>query len=63
MPDCQQGQTPLHAATARGTLAMVKLLLEHKANPGQKDSASGSTPLTIAADFGKRSMVKKEANR
>ena len=38
-----QGQTPLHAAAARGTLAMVKLLLDHNASPRQRDGAEGST--------------------
>uniref|UniRef100_A0A672RY02 Uncharacterized protein n=1 Tax=Sinocyclocheilus grahami TaxID=75366 RepID=A0A672RY02_SINGR len=50
---CQSGddQTPLHCAARMGHKELVKLLLEHKANPDSTTTA-GHTPLHIAAREG-----------
>lgn len=47
----QDDQTPLHCAARMGHNEMVKLLLEHKANPNSTTTA-GHTPLHIASREG-----------
>uniref|UniRef100_A0A3B5AR00 Uncharacterized protein n=1 Tax=Stegastes partitus TaxID=144197 RepID=A0A3B5AR00_9TELE len=47
----QDDQTPLHCASRMGHKEIVKLLLEHKANPNSTTTA-GHTPLHIAAREG-----------
>uniref|UniRef100_A0A4W5RI57 Ankyrin 1 n=1 Tax=Hucho hucho TaxID=62062 RepID=A0A4W5RI57_9TELE len=47
----QDDQTPLHCACRMGHKELVKLLLEHKANPNST-TTSGHTPLHIAAREG-----------
>lgn len=47
----QDDQTPLHCAARMGHKELVKLLLEHKANPDSSTTA-GHTPLHIAAREG-----------
>lgn len=47
----QDDQTPLHCAARMGHKELVKLLLEHKANPDATTTA-GHTPLHIAAREG-----------
>uniref|UniRef100_A0A673JL35 Uncharacterized protein n=1 Tax=Sinocyclocheilus rhinocerous TaxID=307959 RepID=A0A673JL35_9TELE len=47
----QDDQTPLHCAARMGHKELVKLLLEHKANPDSTTTA-GHTPLHIAAREG-----------
>lgn len=47
----QDDQTPLHCAARMGHKELVKLLLEHKANPDSATTA-GHTPLHIAAREG-----------
>jgi len=58
--------TALAAATVKGNVAMVKILLENKANPDVKD-ATGMTPLLYAAQFDNKEMItlllKYKANR
>uniref|UniRef100_A0A667XE13 Ankyrin 1 n=1 Tax=Myripristis murdjan TaxID=586833 RepID=A0A667XE13_9TELE len=50
-PFVQDDQTPLHCAARMGHKELVKLLLEHKANPDSATTA-GHTPLHIAAREG-----------
>lgn len=47
----QDDQTPLHCAARMGHKELVKLLLDHKANPDSATTA-GHTPLHIAAREG-----------
>src|SRR2546422_3609061 len=51
------GATPLHYAAEHGYLAVVKLLLEHKADVNAK-ARTGRTPLFAAADFNRLEVVK-----
>ncbi|XP_061553541.1 ankyrin-1 isoform X5 [Phycodurus eques] len=52
VPFCyQDDQTPLHCAARMGHKELVKLLLEHKANPDSSTTA-GHTPLHIAGREG-----------
>uniref|UniRef100_A0A8C4ILN3 Ankyrin-1 n=1 Tax=Dicentrarchus labrax TaxID=13489 RepID=A0A8C4ILN3_DICLA len=55
-PD-QDDQTPLHCAARMGHKELVKLLLEHKANPNSTTTA-GHTPLHIAAREGHVQTVR-----
>lgn len=55
-PD-QDDQTPLHCAARMGHKELVKLLLEHKANPNSTTTA-GHTPLHIAAREGHAQTVR-----
>lgn len=50
-PHVQDDQTPLHCAARMGHKELVKLLLEHKANPDSATTA-GHTPLHISAREG-----------
>uniref|UniRef100_A0A673BQ29 Ankyrin-1 n=1 Tax=Sphaeramia orbicularis TaxID=375764 RepID=A0A673BQ29_9TELE len=50
-------QTPLHCASRMGHKELVKLLLEHKANPNSTTTA-GHTPLHIAAREGHVQTVR-----
>lgn len=47
----QDDQTPLHCAARMGHKELVKLLIEHKANPDSATTA-GHTPLHISAREG-----------
>ena len=42
------GRTPLHRAAKRGHVDIVKLLLEHGANPNIQENKYGYTPLHVA---------------
>lgn len=53
----QDDQTPLHCAARMGHKDLVKLLLEHKANPNSTTTA-GHTPLHIAAREGHAQTVR-----
>uniref|UniRef100_A0AAQ5ZTW0 Ankyrin 1, erythrocytic a n=1 Tax=Amphiprion ocellaris TaxID=80972 RepID=A0AAQ5ZTW0_AMPOC len=53
----QDDQTPLHCAARMGHKELVKLLLEHKANPNSTTTA-GHTPLHIAAREGHVQTVR-----
>lgn len=62
LPDClplpqQDDQTPLHCAARMGHKELVKLLLDHKANPNSTTTA-GHTPLHIAAREGHAQTVR-----
>uniref|UniRef100_A0A3B3UJE6 Uncharacterized protein n=1 Tax=Poecilia latipinna TaxID=48699 RepID=A0A3B3UJE6_9TELE len=62
LPDClplpqQDDQTPLHCAARMGHKELVKLLLDHKANPNSTTTA-GHTPLHIAAREGHVQTVR-----
>jgi ankyrin repeat protein len=50
-PVLGDGATPLMRAAKKGDVTVVRLLLEHGADPGQA-SASGATPLMLAAGYG-----------
>ncbi|MDB6109950.1 MAG: Ankyrin repeat-like protein [Pedosphaera sp.] len=50
--------TPLNKAVNNGQLAVVKFLLENKANIESKEQGSGKTPLLAAADRGKLELVE-----
>lgn len=56
LPD-QDDQTPLHCAARMGHKELVKLLLDHKANPNATTTA-GQTPLHIAAREGHVQTVR-----
>lgn len=56
-PCVQDDQTPLHCAARMGHKELVKLLLEHKANPDSATTA-GHTPLHIAAREGHGQTVR-----
>ncbi|KAF3491740.1 ankyrin [Arthroderma uncinatum] len=47
-PPIAREQTPLHWAASNGSVAVVKALLQHGANPVARDS-TGSTPALCAA--------------
>lgn len=49
-------QTPLMLAARKGSLPLVKLLLEHEADPNVKAS-EGDTPLMLAARYGREEIV------
>lgn len=51
------GWTPLHYASTRGHLAMMRLLLEHHAYI-DAESPNGTTPLMMAAHYGTTDAVK-----
>ena len=51
------GNCPIHAATWSGNVEMVKLLLEHGADP-KKANEDGKTPRSIAVDNGILRMIK-----
>lgn len=53
----QDDQTPLHCASRMGHKELVKLLLDHKANPNSTTTA-GHTPLHIAAREGHVQTVR-----
>ncbi|HEY1565853.1 MAG TPA: ankyrin repeat domain-containing protein [Solirubrobacteraceae bacterium] len=46
--------TALHEAARRGSLAMLRLLVEHGANPNLRDSGYDATPAGWAEHFGQR---------
>ncbi|GIX72966.1 ankyrin-1 [Caerostris extrusa] len=50
--------SPLHHASAKGSLIITNILLKHGANPNNVDP-HGLTPLHYAAEFGKLKIVKK----
>ncbi|XP_065194065.1 ankyrin repeat domain-containing protein 54-like [Sycon ciliatum] len=50
------GRTPLHVAAAAGNNQMVRLLLDHGANPSLQDNV-GNTPLHLAACTSKVATV------
>jgi ankyrin repeat protein len=47
-PVSTAGRTPLHLAAGSGELAVVKLLLDHGADPKAKDPEFRATPLQWA---------------
>ena len=47
-PINKTGRTPLHVAAGSGELAVVKLLLEHGADPAARDPEFHATPLQWA---------------
>jgi ankyrin repeat protein len=51
-----EGYTPLHKAAWRGHEAIVRLLLDGKANPSLKES-TGLTPLDMARSAKKEAVV------
>jgi ankyrin repeat protein len=53
----KDNSTPLHEAVIVGNLAMVKFLLENKANPNAKD-ANGNTPAHKAAKIFKLDILE-----
>ncbi len=57
LPSGQDDQTPLHCAARMGHKELVKLLLDHKANPNSTTTA-GHTPLHIAAREGHVQTVR-----
>ena len=48
--------TAIAAAAVKGNVAMVKVLLDNKANPNSKD-ATGMTPLLYASQFDNKEMI------
>ena len=52
--DCQT--SPLHEAVRGKHIQVVRLLLEHKADPTYRDS-EGKTPLNLAEDSGSSELV------
>lgn len=56
--DRQLGSTALHYAAHRGRLEIVKLLLDHDADPGAVERGSGTTALHWAAEGGEPEVVK-----
>ena len=55
-------QTPLFKAAERGDAEIVKILLEHKADPNVRDTFYGATPLYWAADKGHTEVVRALIN-
>jgi hypothetical protein len=51
-------QTPLFKAAERGDAEIVRILLEHKADPNLRDTFYGATPLTWALDKGHTEVVR-----
>jgi ankyrin repeat protein len=47
---------PLHAAATKGFLELVRLLLAHHADP-EAIKTDGSTPLSLAAKFGRPGVI------
>jgi len=54
MPDWE---TPLHVASERGHVEIVRLLLEHGADLRARDS-DGRTPSELALQYGKLEIVE-----
>jgi ankyrin repeat protein/catechol 2,3-dioxygenase-like lactoylglutathione lyase family enzyme len=52
------GSTALHAAAARGHLALVGLLLRHGAEPNARDTGDNASPLHFAAGAGHVDVVR-----
>jgi ankyrin repeat protein len=52
------GWTPLSLAASYGHEAIVKLLLEAKADIESRDTEYGRTPLSWAAEYGHEAIVK-----
>eukprot|EP01052_Picozoa_sp_SAG31_P014749 SAG31_NODE_927_length_10930_cov_15.134983_3_plen_572_part_00 len=50
------GPTPLYVAARAGDLQMVRMLLQHRADPNIALAPAGYTPLHIAAENGSRSI-------
>ena len=57
----KEGLTPLHEAARCGSIKVIKLLLELKADPNAR-SSSMRTPLWFATDNGQREVVQLLAN-
>lgn len=56
-------QTPLFKAAERGDAEIVKILLEHKADPNVRDTFYGATPLYWATDKGHTEVVRALVGR
>ncbi|ESO12818.1 hypothetical protein HELRODRAFT_187992 [Helobdella robusta] len=53
---CRDGQTPLHHCSSSGNLKLVRLLVEHGANPRRKNK-EGWTPLHLSVFRGHRKIT------
>ena len=53
-----QGQTPLHYAALRGSVEVIEVLLEHKAQVDAWDGTQSRTPLMLALAAGKVECAK-----
>src|SRR5262245_65427656 len=51
------GATALWYAAYKGRVGVVKLLLEHKADPNLSDTVWGMSPLQLAVAFGKQELI------
>ena len=59
----KNGYTPLHSACCRKDVSVVKVMLDHGADPNAGASICGVTPLQIASSNGYQDIVKELLDR